>query len=98
MAAFTKLLKSYPEQTHVLTISVGNTTDLVDIIDCGKFSSLHSYFRVTAQVLQFGELTRKRSLNVFKVCYTDTAIEAVEQKFFGFVLCKLRHSRKRLVN
>ena len=34
--------------------------------------------RVTAQVLQFVELTRKKSLNVFKVCYNNPAVEAVE--------------------
>ena len=77
-AALTELLKSSPEQTHVLTTAVGNTVDLIDIIDCGKFNSFTFLLRVTAQVLRFVELVRKRSLNVFKVCYTDAAIEAVE--------------------
>ena len=77
-AALTELLKSSPEQTHVLTTAVGNTVDLIDIIDCGKFSSFTFLLRVTAQVLRFVELVRKRSLNVLKVCYTDAAIEAVE--------------------
>ena len=66
-AARTELLKSSQEQTHILTAVVGNTIDLIDIIDC-----------VSLVALRFVELIKKRSLNVFKVCYTDAATEAVE--------------------
>ena len=70
------------------------------MIDCGKFGNFIFLLCVTTQVLRFVELTSKRSPNVFKVCYTDAAIEAVElnrAEVFRFVLYKLRHSRKRSV-
>ena len=33
---------------------------------------------MTAQVLRFVKLTREKSLNVFKMCYNNAAVEAME--------------------
>ena len=76
--ALNELLKSPPERTHVLTTAAGSVVNLVNIIDCGKFNNLTFLLRVTAQVLRFVELTRKKSLDVFKVCYNNAAVEAME--------------------
>ena len=73
--AFKESVKAPHQETHVLTAIMESVAiNLMNIIDCEKFSNLKFLLRVTARVLRFAEIIRGRLLKNFKI-YTTAAMK-----------------------
>ena len=77
--ALKELVQSPHQETHVFVAIQGNAIiNLMNIIDCERFSDFNFLLRVTACVLHFVEMIRGRPLKILSICYTSSAIEAAK--------------------
>jgi len=84
VAALTELIKSPQSQTHALVAITGTTLNLLEIIDCQRYSSLNHLLRVTARVLCFVEVTQEMRFSGSNVQYNAT-LDAMELNRAGYV-------------